>query len=68
MVSEKEKDLQDVKMPRNGESRTWALIISLFKIFFLKNNVFNEKSLKSPPEESRTNYFRMALFRYLLEK
>ena len=43
-------------------------IISLFKNFFRKNNVFNEKSLKSSKEEGKTNYFRMALFRYLVEK
>ena len=36
--------------------------------FLSKNNAFNEKSLKSSVEESRINYFRMALLRHLVEK
>ena len=36
--------------------------------YLSKNNAFNEKSLKSSTEESRINYFRMALLRHLVEK
>ena len=68
MVSEKEKGLQDVKMPCNGECRTWTQIISLFKNFFQKNDAFNEKSFKRSMEESRIDYFRMNLLRYLVDK
>ena len=40
----------------------------LIQEFLSKNNAFNEKSLKSSMDESRTNYFRMALLRYMAEK
>ena len=61
MVSEKEKDFQDVKMQGQQNIST----NNFFKDFFRENNVLNEKI---STEESRTNFFRMALLRYLVEK